>query len=104
MIDRKMIKWQPFDSVVHTKSVVKELIYNKEKIDKINLSEEQLFEIENNIKIAYRTKSIIFISYIYSGNLMNFKGTIKKIDLTQKKIVFYDKTILYFSQILKANL
>ena len=42
MSDRKMIKWQPFNSLMNSKQVVKEIIQDKGKIAMPILSDDQL--------------------------------------------------------------
>ena len=51
--DRGMIKWQPFDSLLSTKKVAKEIINEKSKVAMPTLSEDQLLNIEEKVLEAY---------------------------------------------------
>ncbi len=104
MSDRKMIKWQPFDSVMHTKKIVNELSYKKEKIETPILSADQYEEIEFNIKYAIDNNIMVEIKYFNNGNILIFTGNIKKIDKIKTKIIFSNYFSLYFSQIIFVKL
>ena len=73
-IERGIIKWMPFNSVISSKEVVNSILKEKSKIKMPILSEEQI---------------------------INISGYIKKIDPTYRKIYFENKTIL-FNQIIKV--
>ena len=44
--DRGMVKWQPFDSLLSSKKVAREIIKEKNKVAMPTLSEDQLLNIE----------------------------------------------------------
>lgn len=104
MSDRKMIKWQPFDSVMNSKKIVNELNFNKGKINIPILSEEQLLEIENNIIKAYECDLFIKIKYLKNGDVFLMNEKIKYIDKIKKRITFKNYSIVYFTQIINASL
>ena len=49
MIDRGMIKWEPFNSVIPSSKVIKDVMKEKNKIKKPILSEDQLKIIEQKL-------------------------------------------------------
>ena len=97
--DRGMIKWQPFDSVVSSKSVVKSLIKEKSKIEKPILSEEEMMEIEEKIIEAYYLQENVTVQIFKDGFLTTLTGKIKKIDHISK-IVYLNSTRIFFRQII----
>ena len=100
-LDRGMIKWQPFNSVVSSKVMINELLNEKNKIVMPNLSEEQKNNLEQKIIIAYYEKENIHIDYFYQGKIFNIYSKIKKIDFTFHKIYLNNKTLI-FEQIIKV--
>lgn len=102
MIDRGMIKWEPFNSVIPSSKVINKVIKEKNKIEKPVLSEEQLKTIEQKLIDSYNSNEKISVSYFQNGYIFNEKGTIKKIDYINKK-VYLDYKYIYFSQITNIN-
>ena len=51
--DRGMVKWQPFDSLLSSKKVAREIIKEKNKVAMPTLSEDQLLNIEEKVLEAY---------------------------------------------------
>ena len=100
-MDRKMLKWAPFDSVVSGKKVVNEVMHEKKKIKKPVLSEDQLKNIENKILDSYNSKDMVTISYYESGYIHNIASYIKKIDHINK-IVYLNNKLIYFNQIMNV--
>ncbi len=100
MIDRGMVKWAPFNSVINGNDVKKVLNDKKNKINKPNLSDEQIEEIENCVVNAYSNKTNITLLYYYSSKLIKISGIIKKLDPINKRILINDK-YLYFNNIVK---
>ena len=102
MIDRGIIKWQPFDSCFSSNKVLKEIKNNKEKMIFPILSPDQLNYLEEKIMDAYHLREIIIIDYYYDGKIYNIKGIIKEINL-QSKMIYINNKIIYFKQILNIN-
>lgn len=100
MIDRGIIKWQPFDSCYSSTKILND-IYNKKnrKIFPI-LSEDQLFILEEKIIDAYHLNEVISIEYFYNGDILNIKGKINSLDYQNKKLYINNK-LIYFKQIIK---
>ena len=101
--DRGMIKWQPFDSVTSTKKMTKEIAKSKNKIEMPILSEDQLIQIENNLKEAYYNSNDVTITYYFNGVLIKKNVKIKRLDYVKKQIRLSDNTLLYYKQIVKIK-
>ena len=101
-IDRGMIKWAPFNSVIPNKEVIYSVQKEKNKIKMPILSDEQKQNIERNLIEAFYEQKIINVEYFYDNNFFKKTGKIKKIDFTFHKIYFDDK-VLIFEQILRIN-
>ncbi|MBQ6840631.1 MAG: YolD-like family protein [Bacilli bacterium] len=99
-LDRGMIKWQPFDSVVSGKQVVRDVLKKKNEIKMPALSEEQRNSIEEKLILSFYENEKITLDYYYQGKLLKLCDNIKKIDSTYRKIYFSNKTLL-FDQIVK---
>lgn len=102
MIDRGIIKWQPFDSCYSSEKIVKEIQKDKEKISFPTLSTDQLEVIDETIRSAYQLQLPVQIKYFYNGVIYQASGKIKGISLQEKKIYLNNKSI-YLKQILKIN-
>lgn len=101
--DRGIIKWQPFDSVISGKNVIKSIMQEKEKIKKPILSEEETNQIEDMIIEAFYEESEVILEYYKNGFIKTIKGKIKKIDHITK-MIYLNNTSLLFNQILSIHL
>lgn len=101
MIDRGIIKWQPFDSCYSSNNILKDIYKQKNKHIFPILSEDQLLELEEKILNAYYLNEIISIRYFYNGSLHQINGKIKSINLQEKKIHINENNI-YFKQIIQV--
>ena len=61
--DRGMIKWAPFNSLMNGQSIVNSLVFEKRKIKKPSISEEEQKVLEEKIIEAYYCQNIILITY-----------------------------------------
>ena len=102
--DRKMLKWQPFDSVMSSKKAVYEAYLKRQKIEPPILSEDQLSELNELIKEAYYSNNTIKIHYFFSGSIITKITKIKKINYNKKQIILNDNTIIYYKQITKVEI
>lgn len=103
MSDRGMIKWAPFDSVTSSKALVRRIANEKEKIQMPQLSEEQLDNIEENLKNAYYRNDEVVIKYYSNGKIFSKKCWIAEVDLNNKKILLSDNSKVYFGQIVNIS-
>ena len=101
--DRGMIKWQPFDSLLSTKKVAKEIINEKSKVAMPTLSEDQLLNIEEKVLEAYYNGETVRLVYYRKGTYYTKVSLIKYIDKYKKQLILNDGSILYFKQIVKIE-
>ena len=102
MIDRGIIKWQPFDSCFDSQKVIQDLKEGKNTVNYPTLSEDQLANLEEQIKEAYNLKLIVNIIYYYDGEIKSIEGKIKYLNY-QKKNLYLNNTVLYLKQILQIK-
>ncbi len=101
-IDRGMIKWAPFNSVISGKEIIYNIQKERNKKKMPILSDEQKQSNEQKIIEAFYEQKIISIQYFYNNNIIQKTGTIKKIDSTFHKI-YFNQQILIFEQILSID-
>lgn len=101
MIDRGIIKWQPFDSCYSSEKVLYDI--QKQKSRKVFpvLSEDQLYILEERLFDAYHLNIEINIEYFYNGKINQIKGKIETINSLDKNI-YVKKHIIYFKQIINV--
>lgn len=104
MSDRKMIKWQPFNSLMNSKHVVKEIIQDKGKIAMPILSDDQLSILEEKIILAYESGMKVNIKYYKNGYLYLINTNVKSIDKTNRKVFIKNNQYLYFNTIVDIKL
>lgn len=101
MKDRGMIKWQPFDSVFSSKKMVQNVIWEKSKVSKPCLSEEQMAEIEEKIWEGFHNQVRVTICYFFQNQYYKKQNMIiSAIQLAQKRLLLSDHSLLYFDQII----
>lgn len=104
MHNRDSIKWAPFNSVINGNYIVNSIIKEKNRINKPILSEEQISEFEELIRISMINKIELLI-YIYrNGYIKEIKGTVLKIETSKKQIILDDHITLYFCEIVKIKI
>ncbi len=104
MNNRNEIKWLPFNSLISSNEVIKQLKSKRNYKQMPSLSEDELINIERLIKQAFHTKEKIQVTYFWLNQYYTKLGFIKNINLNQNKIFFEDNSFLYFEQILKIKL
>lgn len=100
MIDRGIIKWQPFNSCFSRDNIINDINNVRNKKNLPILSEDQINIIEEKIKESYFLKLNTTIEFFYNGDIKIIKGIINSINLQEKKICLNYKNI-HFKQILK---
>ncbi len=95
-----MNKWMPFNAVCDGTTLVDEIIFEKSKIEKPILSEDQLTIIQEKVLDSFNTQEIIKIKYFKNNRIYETNSIIKKIDNINKIIELKNEKKLYFSQIL----
>lgn len=102
MIDRGIIKWQPFNSGFNGKNIIEDIKKDKDYVSYPSLSEDQLEILEKQIIEAYNLRLNISLSYYYDGRINNLKGKINYLN-SEKKILYLNNKNLYLKQILKIE-
>lgn len=102
MIDRGIIKWQPFNSCINSNEIINDIKNKKDRKEFPILSEDQTLIIEQTINDAFILKIKVNIEYFFDGKINNICGIIKFINFSQKYLYIENRNI-YFKQILKIN-
>lgn len=102
MIDRGIIKWQPFNSCMEPNKIIKEIKIEKNRYTLPTLSDEQLQIIGEKIFDAYNMKLIVNIEYYFDGKIYNIIGKINFLDIHDKKL-YINNHAVYFKQILNIK-
>lgn len=101
--DRGIIKWAPFNSLINGKCLINSLTFEKAKITKPIISEEEQKILEEKIIESLYCQNPIIITYYQAGFLLKTKSKVKKIDSVYKTIYLENHTKLLFNQILKIT-
>ncbi len=102
IMDRGIIKWQPFNSCFNPDLVIEALNKERDKINYPTLSEDQLNVLEFKIKEAFELQIFVNIEYYYAGKIQNIAGQIIGFNINKNKILINNQEI-YFKQILKIS-
>lgn len=103
MSNRGMIKWQPFNAVATSSTLINEVLKKKNRIKMPILSDDQITNIENKILYSYKLQIPIKIKYYKNYSIFLKEGIISKIDINSKKIFINNNSTLYFSQIIEIE-
>lgn len=96
--DRGFIKWQPFESVISSKSVMASL--EKKKITKPILFNEELEHLNEQIIEAYYSQNEILLTFYEQNEIHKIKTKISKIETASNTISLNNQKKITFSQIL----
>lgn len=99
--DRGMMKWAPFYSVLSEKEI-KTTVDNKETYSKPDLSEDQIYELENIIIDAYNNKKEVEIKIFDNHGFIKKRGIINKLD-PMHKAIYLNKKMVLFSNIINIK-
>lgn len=92
MADRGMKKWLPFSSLVEQNEYLSRMIYEKYKIEKPLIFEDQAEKI-NNILKGYDYVSPLKMDVFYDGYVYHIKDKITFIDKNKKLVYFTNFTL-----------
>ena len=99
--DRGMMKWNAFHSVLSEDEVNSSILTN-DTVEKPELSEDQIEELERLIIEAFNNKKEIRLTTYKNGKLIEEVGLITKLDPLHKAI-YLNKKMVLFSDILKIE-
>lgn len=102
--DRGIIKWAPFDALAGFDAVISKMIYDKNKIDKPELTEDRLYQMDIVIKDAIRKNMELEISYFTDGYIKTIYNKILKIDIYSKTIILDSNIKLNISDIMNLEI
>lgn len=103
MPNRNAIIWAPFNSVANGNYILNTITKQKERINKPELSEDQLSNFNNLIKESLINKTPLEFTIYYNGYTKNIKGTIFKIDNSFQKIYLNTNKIISFYEIINIR-
>lgn len=103
MHDRGMIKWAPFNSVINSNYLVKEILKEKNKINKPILSDEQIEQLEKLIKESMINQTNLNFIIYQKGLTYNLSGIVIKVDSIKQKIYLDNHKYLYFCEIIQIK-
>ena len=86
MSDRGMKKWAPFSSLIEQATCLEEMKYQRNKIDKPILTDDQIEKI-NYVLQSYQKGQRVKIKFYHDGYLYYIENEIKRIDLENKQLI-----------------
>jgi len=86
MSDRGMKKWAPYSSLIEQATCLEQMRYERNKIEKPILTEDQIEKINYSL-VSYKKGQIIKIKFFYDGYLYEINTSIKRIDLENKQLI-----------------
>ena len=101
MSDRGMKKWAPFSSLIEQATCLEEMKYQRNKISKPVLTEDQIEKI-NYVLQSYKKGQIVKIKFFHDGYLYEVNTTIKRIDL-ENRILILENGKLGFSNLIDID-
>ena len=101
MSDRGMKKWAPFSSLIEQATCLEEMKYQRNKVSKPVLTEDQMEKI-NYVLQSYQKGQIVKIKFYHDGYLYVINTTIKRIDLENRKLIL-EKGKLGFSNLIDID-
>ena len=89
MSDRGMKKWAPFSSLIEQATCLKQMRYERNKIDKPVLSDDQMEKI-NYVLQSYKRGQTVKIKFYNDGYLYVIETQIKRIDLENRCLILQE--------------
>ena len=99
-IDRKMMKWMPFNALLEQGEHLRELIAEQNKENKPSLSEDQYAILNYDLQVAYMSQTTVEVHYFQNHKRKTVKGIISHIDV-QNKMILIGKEGLYAEDVLE---
>ena len=86
MSDRGMKKWAPFSSLIEQATCLEEMKYQRNKIEKPVLTDDQMEKI-NYVLQTYQKGQTVKIKFYNDGYLYVVETQIKRIDLENRQLI-----------------
>jgi len=86
MSDRGMKKWAPFSSLIEQATCLEQMKYERNKIDKPILTDDQIEKI-NYVLQSYQKGQTVKIKFYNDGYLYYIETQIKRIDLENRQLI-----------------
>ena len=102
MIDRGFIKWQPFNSLITPKEVLKNLEKTPKSL-KPTLFPEELETLNEALKDAYFSQNEVIITFYEKNTICSLKTYIKEIYPNFNTLKLTNNKIISFNQIIKIT-
>lgn len=101
MSDRGMKKWAPYSSLIEQATCLEEMKYQRNKIAKPLLTEDQIEKI-NYVLQSYKKGETVKIKFYNDGYLYEIETSIKRIDL-ENRILILENGKLKFENIIDID-
>ncbi|MFD6510282.1 YolD-like family protein [Bacillus sp. NPDC060175] len=104
---RGMVKWSPFAAIPEQFAGIREIIKEKNKVNRPLLTAEEKELNENMLLCSLLSEEEILITYYEDGYLLSSYMTVVDIDPSNSAVIctdaFYNKMTLQFSNILDVK-
>ena len=80
-------KWQPYDALEGYKATLRQVDYEKGKVEKPILMPDALEELNEQLNEAINNHKDIKVSYYKNGYIYDIEGVITRIDPINKEII-----------------
>ena len=100
MIDRGMVKWQPFNAVASGNYMINEVLKKKNKVAMPTLSEDQKELLQEKILRAYELQEVIRIKYYKNEYIYIIEGKIIEINKNNYYVGLDNDLKIFFRQII----
>ncbi len=101
MSDRGMKKWAPFSSLIEQATCLEEMKYQRNKISKPVLSEDQIEKI-NYVLQASKKGQQLHIKFFHDGYLYEINAIVKRVDV-DNQILILENGKLAFTNIIDID-
>lgn len=95
--------WNPFFALANTRHKIDEAIDDRNNVEKPNLSEDSLYELQDRIVESYESCSVVKIKYFKNNRYVDETGVVSKVDAYSKTVTI-NNLILSFDNILEVEL
>lgn len=87
---RRMVKWQAFKTIPEQYERLEQFIKDQNKIEKPDLSDDQLSDLNDKLVFKMYNDPIIKVKYFDNGYIKPLDGYIHKVDPYNKNLELYD--------------